>query len=280
MGDTLAYWLESFITFFAFERCGQNPSKEFKMKTIYSTSALKKVPVILLSLLAGVSSVEAQLPLMKSDKVCLIGNGLADRMQHDGWVETVIQSELPEHQLSFRNLSLSGDTVTSRLRSAGFMSREKYLAHCETDVLFFFFGYNESFAGEEGVASFKKNLGGMIDKFRKSKFNGESTPRFVLFSPIAHEDLKSPNLPDGSVNNRNLALYTKAMAEVAEAKGVAFVDLFSTTQKLYADAEEPLTLNGVHLLPEGNKQLAGIIAKALTGKSQVLNRWRRPERRC
>ena len=236
------------------------------MKTIYSTSALKKVPVVLLSLLAGVSSVEAQLPLMKSDKICLIGNGLADRMQHDGWVETVIQSELPEHQLSFRNLSLSGDTVTSRLRSAGFMSREKYLAHCETDVLFFFFGFNESFAGEEGVASFKKNLGGMINKFRKSKFNGESAPRFVLFSPIAHEDLKSPNLPDGSVNNRNLALYTKAMAEVAEAKGVAFVDLFSTTQKLYADTEEPLTLNGVHLLPEGNKKLARVIAKALTGK--------------
>ena len=221
---------------------------------------------MLLSLLAGMTSVEAQLPLMKSDKICLIGNGLADRMQHDGWVETVIQSELPEHQLSFRNLSLSGDTVTSRLRSAGFMSREKYLAHCEADVLFFFFGYNESFAGEEGVVSFQKNLGGMIEKFRKSKFNGQSAPRFVLFSPIAHEDLKDPNLPDGSGNNRNLALYTKAIAEVAEAKGVAFVDLFSTTQKLYADAQESLTLNGVHLLPEGNKKLAGIIAKALTGK--------------
>ncbi len=270
--DTLAYELESFVIFSVSERCGEGPSKELKMRITYSISSLMKALAVLPVLLASMTSVEAQLPLMKSDKICLIGNGLADRMQHDGWVETVIQSELPEHELSFRNLSLSGDTVTSRLRSAGFMSREKYLAHCEADVLFFFFGYNESFAGEEGVASFKKDLGGMIEKLRKSKFNHESAPRFVLFSPIAHEDLKDANLPDGSFNNGNLALYTKAIAEVAEAKGVAFVDLFSSTRELYASAQGPLTLNGIHLLPEGNKQLAGIIAKVLTGKTVSLNK--------
>ena len=122
------------------------------------------------------------------------------------------------------------------------------------------------------MASFKKDLGGMIEKLRKSKFNHESAPRFVLFSPIAHEDLKDANLPDGSFNNGNLALYTKAIAEVAEAKGVAFVDLFSSTRELYASAQGPLTLNGIHLLPEGNKQLAGIIAKVLTGKTVSLNK--------
>lgn len=239
------------------------------MRTMYSMNALMKAPALLLALLAGMTSSQAQLPLVKSDRICLIGNGLADRMQHDGWVETVLQSELPKHQLSFRNLSLSGDTVTSRIRSKGFSSREEYLAHCEADVLFLFFGYNESFAGEKGVGSFKKDLGAMIETLRKSKFNGESEPRFVLFSPIAHEDLKSGNLPDGSANNRNLVLYTKAIAEVAEEQGVAFVDLFFSTQNLYREAQAPLTLNGVHLLPEGNKQLAGVIAKALTGEAST-----------
>jgi mono/diheme cytochrome c family protein len=209
----------------------------------------------------------AQLPLQEGDVVCLIGSGLADRMQHDGWVETHIQSRSPGGKLSFRNLAFPGDTVTSRPRSKGFTSPEDYLAHCKADTIFVFFGYNESFAGEKGVGKFKTDLGNMIDKYRGLKFNGESAPRFVLFSPIAHEDHKSPNLPNGLRNNVNLALYTGAIKQVADEKKVAFVDLFSPSQALYGKAVLPLTLNGVHLLPEGNRQLGEVIATAVTGKS-------------
>ena len=41
------------------------------------------------------------------------------------------------------------------------------------------------------------------------------------------------------------------MAEVAKANGVPFVDLFQPTQELYAKADEPLTINGIHLTPRG-----------------------------
>ncbi len=239
-----------------------------------------KAPAIMLAFLAGMTAAYAQLPLKKSDTICIIGNGLADRMQHDAWVETLLQSELPDHQLSFRNLSHSGDTVANRPRSKDFMPEEQYLAHCKADVLFVFYGYNESFAGEKGLPGFKKDLGALVDKYRGMKFNGESAPRFVLFSPIAHEDLEDPNLPDGSANNRNLALYTAAMAEVAEEKKVAFVDLFAPTQKLYAEVPSHLTLNGVHLLPEGNKQLAWIISEALTGKPSTTNESLEPIRKA
>jgi len=211
-------------------------------------------------------SVQAQLPLQDGDKISIIGNGLADRMQHDGWVETAIQSALPEKKLSFRNLAFTGDTVTSRPRSKGFTSPEDYLKHCATDVIFVFFGYNESFGGEKDLAKFKSDLGNMIDKYKSQKFNGESPPRLVLFSPIAHENLGTPLLPDGNTNNVNLALYTGAIHQVAEEKGVGFVDLFSATQGLYGKADRPLTLNGVHLLPEGNRQLAEVIATAISGK--------------
>jgi mono/diheme cytochrome c family protein/lysophospholipase L1-like esterase len=211
----------------------------------------------------------AQLPLEKGDTVCLIGNGLADRMQHDGWVETLIQSELADQKISFRNLAFTGDTVTSRPRSEGFTPPEDYLTHCQADVVFVFFGYNESFAGEAGVTQFKADLGGMIDKYRAVKFNGKSAPRFVLFSPIAHENLKVPYLPDGHENNVNLALYTGAIKQVADEKKVAFVDLFSTSQGLYAKADSPLTLNGIHLLPEGDRKIGEVIASAVTGKKVV-----------
>ncbi|GAA5479896.1 PVC-type heme-binding CxxCH protein [Haloferula helveola] len=209
---------------------------------------------------------DAQLPLQDNDTVCIVGNGLADRMQHDGWVETLIQSELADKKLSFRNLAFTGDTVTSRPRSKGFTSPEDYLSHCKADVVFVFFGYNESFAGDKGVDKFKQDLGGMVDKYRATKFNCESAPRLVLFSPIAHEDLRDPLLPDGKANNVNLALYTGAIKHVAEEKGVAFVDLFSPTQGLYSKADTPLTMNGIHLLPEGNRQLGEVIASALAGK--------------
>jgi lysophospholipase L1-like esterase len=225
--------------------------------------------------------VHAQLPLQDGDTVCIIGNGLADRMQHDGWVETVIQSELARKKISFRNLAFTGDTVTSRPRSKGFTPPEDYLKHCGADVIFVFFGYNESFGGDKQVEKFKNDLGSMIDKYRGIKFNGETTPRFVLFSPIAHEDHGTPLLPNGNSSNVNLALYTGAIRQVADDKSVGFVDLFSSTQSLYGRADQPLTLNGVHLLPEGNRQLAEVIASAIVGKEVKAPRhWNRCGRQC
>src|SRR4051812_43375084 len=53
------------------------------------------------------------------------------------------------------------------------------------------------------------------------------------------------------------------MAEVAAANKVPFVDLFKPTLDLYAGARRPLTVNGVHLTPEGNRRLAQVIDKAL-----------------
>ncbi len=219
-----------------------------------------------LFLLATILPASAQLPLQKDDTVCLIGNALADRMQHDGWVETILQSQLAGQNITFRNLAVSGDTVTSRPRSKGVPSVETILAHSKADVVFAFFGYNESFGGQAKLPSFKTDLAAMIDKYRAAKFNGESAPRFVLFSPIAHEDLGDPLLPDGKANNANLALYTEAIKQVAAEKGVAFVDLFTTTQALYAKSKTPLTLNGVHPFPEGNRQIGEVIASAVAGK--------------
>jgi mono/diheme cytochrome c family protein/lysophospholipase L1-like esterase/glucose/arabinose dehydrogenase len=217
--------------------------------------------------LAFTSAVFAQLPLQKDDTVCLIGNALADRMQHDGWVETVIQSKMAGKNLSFRNLAVAGDTVTSRPRSKGVPSPDDYLATCKADVIFVFFGYNESFGGEAKLSQFKGDLAKMVEKHQAAKYNGETAPRIVLFSPIAHEDLKDPLLPDGKTNNANLALYTEAIKQVATEKNVAFVDLFNPSKALYAKAKTPLTLNGVHLLPDGNRQIGEVIASALAGQT-------------
>ena len=81
----------------------------------------------------------------KGDVVAILGNGLPDRMQHDGWMETLLQSALPEQNVRFRNMSTSGDRPGSYPRSPGQISMTTYLQHVKADVVFGFFGYNESF---------------------------------------------------------------------------------------------------------------------------------------
>ncbi|HEY1186481.1 MAG TPA: PVC-type heme-binding CxxCH protein, partial [Gemmata sp.] len=229
----------------------------------------------------------APFTLEKGDHVCIIGNTLADRMQHDGWVETFLYARHPDLDLTIRNLGYSGDDLNVRLRSQDFGSPDQWLsasapvpnpgavadksvvnpnrfekAGTNADVIFAFFGYNESWAGEAGLPKFKGDLEAFIKHTLSRKYNGKSAPRLVLFSPIAFEDHKSPNLPTGATVegiNKNLELYTNAMAEVAKANSVAFVDLFSSTKATFAAAKKPLTINGVHLSEDGNRKLAELI---------------------
>src|SRR5688572_8080717 len=203
------------------------------------------------------------LKIEKGDHVSIIGNTTADRMQHAGWLETLLHGRFPQHRLVVRNLGFAADELTIRLRSANFGSPDQWLAKNETDVIFAFFGYNESFAGEAGLPKFRKDLESFLKSTLGQKYNGKAAPRIVLFSPIAHENLKDPNLPDGVENNKRLALYTRAMEEVARSAGVVFVDLFHPTAKLYAEASRPLTINGIHLNDEGDKQVASVIDRGL-----------------
>lgn len=205
----------------------------------------------------------ASFSFQQGDRIALVGNGLADRMQHSGWVETLLQHETRGLNLSFRNMAVSGDRPNSYPRSRGFMGMANYLKQVEADVIFCFFGYNESYGQEKKLEEFKMSLREMITSFRKTQPNGQSEPRIILFSPIAHEDLQNKNLPSGTEQNKNLSLYTKGMGDVAKQMGVGFIDLFHPTKALYESTSTPLTINGVHLNDKGYLQLAGVITQAL-----------------
>jgi putative heme-binding domain-containing protein len=212
------------------------------------------------------------LEIKKNDHICFVGNTLADRMQHDGWLETLLQSRFPAAHLVIRNLGFSGDELTLRLRSAGFGSPDEHLTRNKTDVIFSFFGYNEAYAGAPGLEGFEKDLQEFIDHARRQRYNGKTPPRLVLFSPIAHENLRDRNLPDGSANNKNLELYTAAMRGVAQRMHVPFVDLFHETQKLYRESPRPLTINGVHLNEHGNRLVAEAIDRLLFSPAPAASR--------
>ncbi len=207
----------------------------------------------------------APFAFQQGDVVAILGNGLPDRMQHDGWMETLLQSSLRDKQVRFRNMSASGDRPDSFPRSKGATSMTEYLQHVKADVVFAFFGYNESYGGVEKAGEYQKKLVAFVKKTRGSKANGKSFPRIVLFSPIAHENMQNPNVPDGKAHNIELEAYTKATEAAAKEAGVAFVDLFHPSSELYKRANAPLTINGVHLTEDGNRQIAEVIATALVG---------------
>ncbi len=165
------------------------------------------------------------------DVVAIFGNGLADRMQHDPWVETALQHHLKGMNVRFRNMSFSGDTVAKRPRNKGFTNDAEYLRHVDPDVVFMFYGYNESFAGAEGVDQYQSDLANLVRRYGELRDEAGRDVRFVLFSPIAYENTGDPHLPDGIELNANLALYTAATRRAAEETGAAFVDLFTPTTR-------------------------------------------------
>ena len=206
---------------------------------------------------------ETQVSFKKGDRVVILGGTLAERMQHDGWLETLIQSRLPETQLTFRNLGFSADSLNHQLRVAGFGSQETWLEKTNPDWIFAFFGFNESFEGQTGIKKFKEDLREFIDEQKTKKYNGEAPPQLILFSPIAYENLNNPHLPDGRQINRRLKSYTTAMAQVAKDTDIHFVNLFQPTLSGYQEDKTPWTINGIHLTDEGNRKLAEIIVRQL-----------------
>jgi putative membrane-bound dehydrogenase-like protein len=199
--------------------------------------------------------------LNTGDVVAIVGNGLADRMQHDGWMETLLQSELKDRQVRFRNMSVSGDRPNSYPRSSGAASMADYLRHVKATAVFAFFGYNESY--DDKPDDYRRQLVEFVKKTRESAADEKNLPRIVLFSPIAHENTRNPNVPDGEAHNRQLEAYTRATEAAAKEAGVGFVDLFQPSLALFQSADAPLTINGVHLSDEGNRRLAEVIARAI-----------------
>jgi glucose/arabinose dehydrogenase/azurin len=217
--------------------------------------------------LAAVAAAPRTLELREGDHLCLIGNTLAERLQHfNGW-ETLLHQRFPRHQLVVRNLAWPADEVVLRPRAQGFGDPDQHLAFSQADVVLAFFGFNESFAGPAGLDAFRRDLDTWLSATLKANYSGRGPPRVALVSPIAHENLRSPHLPDGSANNRNLELYASAMREAAARHGVVFADVFHPTRQLFATQPGPFTINGVHLNAAGDAAFAPILDRALFGES-------------
>lgn len=236
-------------------------------------------------------------PLKKDAHIVLIGNNLGSRMMNYGHFETELQLRYPDSNLYIRNMCDGGNTPGFRPHagrvspwafpgaekfqtelahttgSQGFFeSEDEWLTRLKADIIIAFFGYNESFAGIDGLENYKQELDAFIKHTLKQQYNGHASAKLVLVSPIAFEDLsKQSDLPDGKQENTNLALYTAAMKEVSIKNGVYFVDVYAATKKWFSWASEPLTIDGSQLSDAGYAKFAPLLADLVFGETNVKN---------
>ncbi|MEM7385648.1 MAG: SGNH/GDSL hydrolase family protein [Verrucomicrobiota bacterium] len=196
-------------------------------------------------------SADDHAPIRPGDHIAIIGNTFADQLRTHGYLETLLLQHNRENPFSIRNLGWGGDRLNSRDRPTGFPTEEETLTAHRADVIIACFGMGESFAGDNGIDEFKRQLQSLIDSHTGKSYNGNSEVRLILVSPIAYEDLGKLT-PAREKRNRELKAYTQAMRDVAAAAKVPFVDLFEVSLSLMDEATGPkLTNNGIHLNPYG-----------------------------
>ena len=221
-----------------------------------------------------------------------------------GHFETELQLRYPKHQLTIRNIADEGNTPAFRPHpgrnqknqyafpgakqflpkeyhkdskpNGHFENPDQWLTRLKADTIIAFFGYNSAMRGEAELDRYKKELTAFIEHTLKQKYNGQNTPQLAIVSPTAIQNLSATHhTPDGKRNNQLLALYTEAMREVCQQKGVLFVDTFTPSKTLFDRVKKPLTVDGALLTSQGYSWLANQLADSLYGKTTPNNTHRK-----
>ncbi|XZE52613.1 DUF7133 domain-containing protein [Planctomycetaceae bacterium SH139] len=229
-------------------------------------------------LLANYSTVAADdepLEFRQHQRIALVGNSLAERMNLFGNFETILHRQLAEQEIVFRNFGWPADEVGIQQRPGNYTAIDDPLKVFAPDLFICFFGFNESFAGTGAaqLEGFKNNYQQWIEK-KKTEFkkNGNRQPGFILVSPIAFEASGNPLQPSGEEENRRLRVYAGVIRQLAEQLGYHYVDVFEPS--LQAFAAEPglqYTINGFNLNEAGDRFLSQQLADQLLGVEQSID---------
>ncbi len=244
----------------------------------------------LLVCILSLASLRAAEPfeIKEGDRVLLLGDTLLEREGTYGYLETRMQEQFPDRHFTVRNLAFSADTPLGWSRCSfdpaakGFERLKEQLDLVKPTVVFLGYGMAASLQeitdrsgdptlnpdpiryGTEPMSAsrFKRELGQLMDAIVEgNKASGGSGVRFVLLSPIYHEDLRKqkPGLPDPTEHNKLLVQYSKAIGELAQERNATFLNM---VQEMNVPAFT-VTENGIHLSQMGYKYWAQVVAEDL-----------------
>ncbi|BDS07000.1 hypothetical protein NT6N_20400 [Oceaniferula spumae] len=181
-------------------------------------------------------------------------------------METLLHQHLPKHKLEIRNFAWPADEIDTMPRPGNFGTLDQHLLYYKTDLIIAAFGYNESFEGEKGLAAFKQRLGKFLAHIKTRAYNGKTAAQIVLLSPAANENISGVKAAD--MNNKNIALYTAAMKDVADQHKVAFADIFTG----HTPSKAQRTRNGNALNAHGHSEFAkAVFQKLFNATPPVIN---------
>ena len=208
------------------------------------------------------------LKFIQGERIAFVGNSLAERMNLFGNFETLLHGRFAKQELVVRNFGRPADELSVRQRPNDYTKLDDPLTAFGPDTFICFFGFNESFAGAEGVAKFKADYAKYVEEM-SSKYPRDDAgqkPRFIIVSPIAFEGATDGFLPDGKNENANLKLYAAAAAAFAKERGFAFIDLFAPTGQLFNQTSGlQFTIDGFQLNETGDLEIARLLDRGLFG---------------
>ena len=219
--------------------------------------------------------------LQDGDRVVLLGDTLIEREQLYGYLEERLTIQFPERNIVFRNLGWSADTPQGASRASfdfdkpgmGLEKLKESVASVQPTVVILGYGMANSLedlkalertapdvgkSSTNSVLRFKADMVRLMETIQSVSTN--QAVRFVLLSPIRHEDL-GPPLPEPTRHNELLRQYETALKEIAAEKKCEFISLFDLSGK-----KQPLTDNGIHLTGYGYARMAEEVAKKLGWK--------------
>jgi mono/diheme cytochrome c family protein/glucose/arabinose dehydrogenase len=238
-----------------------------------------------------------KLDIGPKSRVVLMGNGLGSRMLHFGHFETGMQLRHPDDQLFIRNMCDEGNTPSFRPHSGRayqlgfpgaenfhapysdgntsdgighFETEEEWLARLKPDVILAFFGFNESFLGNRGLANFRGELDAFVKHTVKQNYNGTKPAQLALVSPTAFQDITTlMSVPNGKRENKNLSAYTAIMEAVAAQNNILFINAFNESLKWYKNSDDVLTVDGALLNEAGYVKFSEFLIKQAFGDAPV-----------
>ena len=174
------------------------------------------------------------LDLDDGDRVVFLGDTLIEQERHHGWIELMLTTHFPKHNVSFRNLGWSADTPAGDSRfglslfqatkgptDEGWNQYLKQLESVDPDVVFIAYGMANSFPNSVDATTFEQDYERLLTALR------DISPeiRIVLIGPIPHEDLGSP-WPNPDTHNVELRRVNDTVRSIALRHGLTFVSLF------------------------------------------------------
>ncbi|MEI9893503.1 MAG: GDSL-type esterase/lipase family protein [Chthoniobacter sp.] len=224
-----------------------------------------------------------------------LGDTLLEREGTYGYLETRMHQQFPDRHFTVRNLAFSADTPLGWSRASfdpavkGFERLKEQLDLVKPTVVFLGYGMAASlqeitdrsgdptlnpdpvrYGAEPMTATrFKGELGQLMDAIdAANKAQAGTGVRYVLLSPIRHEDLRKqkPGLPDPTAHNKLLEQYSAAIAALAKERAGTFVSLGELASALAEHLPGPqpaMTDNGIHLNDLGYNVLGNVVSNEL-----------------